>query len=39
MKVFSSGSCRLLTTLYDGYGKVKPIHSMFRNFMGINFLE
>jgi len=36
--VFCSGSCRLLTSIYDGRGKVIPIHSMFRNFTGINFL-
>lgn len=38
MKVFASGSCRLLTTLGDGRGKIQPIHSMTRNFVGINFL-
>jgi hypothetical protein len=27
MKVFTSGSCRLLTTLSDGYNKITPIHS------------
>jgi len=38
MKIFSSGSCRLVTTINNGYGKVTPIHSMFYNFVGINFL-
>jgi len=38
MKIFSSGSCRLLTTINNGYDKVVPIHSMFHNFVGINFL-
>ena len=38
MKVFSSGSCRLVTTINNGYNKVVPIHSMFQNFVGINFL-
>ena len=38
MKIFSSGSCRLVTTINDGYDKVVPIHSMFHNFVGINFL-
>jgi len=38
MKVFASGSCRLLTTIKDGRGKITPIHSMFENFIGINFL-
>jgi hypothetical protein len=38
MKVFSSGSCRLLTTIHDGREKIEPIHSMFHNFVGINFL-
>jgi len=37
MKVFASGSCRLLTSINDGRGKIKPIHSMFHNFVGINF--
>ena len=38
MKVFSSGSCRLLVKLHNGRGKIEPIHSMFHNFVGINFL-
>jgi hypothetical protein len=38
MKIFSSGSCRLLATINNGYDKVVPIHSMFHNFVGINFL-
>ena len=38
IKVFSSGSCRLLTTINNGYEKIEPIHSMFHNFIGINFL-
>jgi hypothetical protein len=38
MKVFCSGSCRLLTTIHNGRGKLDPIHSMFYNFVGINFL-
>ena len=38
MKIFSSGSCRLVTTINNGYDKVVPIHSMFCNFVGINFL-
>lgn len=38
VKVFSSGSCRLLTTIGNGRGKIEPIHSMFHNFVGINFL-
>jgi len=38
MKLFASGSCRLVTTINDGYDKVIPIHSMFYNFIGINFL-
>jgi hypothetical protein len=38
MKIFSSGSCRLLTTINNGYDKVIPIHSMFYNFVGVNFL-
>jgi len=38
MRVFSSGSCRLVTTIFNGRGKIEPIHSMFRNFVGVNFL-
>jgi hypothetical protein len=38
VKVFCSGSCRLLTTIQNGHGKIEPIHSMFTNFFGINFL-
>ena len=38
MRIFSSGSCRLLTAINNGYNKVKPIHSMFYNFVGVNFL-
>jgi hypothetical protein len=38
MKVFASGSCRLITTIGNGRGKIQPIHSMFDNFFGINFL-
>jgi hypothetical protein len=38
MKLFASGSCRLVTTINNGYNKVIPIHSMFHNFAGINFL-
>jgi hypothetical protein len=38
MKIFVSGSCRIVTTINDGRDKVVPIHSMFHNFTGINFL-
>ncbi len=38
VKVFASGSCRLLTSINDGRDKVIPIHSMFHNFKGINFM-
>lgn len=38
MKIFSSGSCRLVKAIHNGYDKVVPIHSMFHNFVGINFL-
>ena len=37
-KVFASGSCRLLTTIHNGRDKIIPIHSMFSNFFGVNFL-
>lgn len=38
MKVFVSGSCRLLSTINTGYNKFIPIHSLFYSFVGINFL-
>jgi len=38
MKIFSSGSCRLVTTINNGYNKIIPIHSMFHNFVGVNFI-
>jgi len=38
MKIFTSGSCRLLTTIDNGRDKVIPIHSMFYTFVGTNFL-
>lgn len=38
MKLFASGSCRLLSTIKNGYNNVIPIHSMFHSFFGINFL-
>lgn len=38
MKVFASGSCRLLTVLNTGYSMIEPIHSLYYNFIGINFL-
>jgi len=38
IKVFASGSCRLLTSNNNGHGKIEPIHSMFKNFIGVNFL-
>jgi hypothetical protein len=36
--VFCSGSCRLMTTVSDGRGRLDPVHSMCRNFVGCNFL-
>ena len=38
MKLFVSGSCRLVTTIGHGHDKVIPIHSMFYIFGGHNFL-
>jgi hypothetical protein len=38
MKIFASGSCRLLTTINNGHNKVIPIHSTFCGFVGINFM-
>jgi hypothetical protein len=39
-KIFSSGSCRLITTIGFGFDKLNPIHSNYyeRNFYGPNFL-
>ena len=37
MKIFSSGSCRLLSCLNNGRDKLIPIHSY--NYLGINFLN
>jgi len=36
--IFASGSCRLLTTINTGKDKLLPIHSMYYNFIGSNFL-
>ena len=36
--VFCSGSCRLLTSVADGRGRIRPLHSMFHNFIGCNCL-
>jgi hypothetical protein len=38
MKVFASGSCRVLGVLNNGYNMIEPIHSLYYNFIGINFL-
>jgi len=38
MKIFASGSCRLLTVINNGHDKVIPIHTMYHNFVGTNFL-
>lgn len=38
MKVFASGSCRLLITIDRGADRIIPIHSLSRNFQGVNFL-
>jgi len=38
MKVFNSGSCRILISMGDGRNKIDPIHSLFYNFVGVNFL-
>lgn len=38
MKVFCSGSCRLLTAIHNGHDKIEPIHSLFYCFVGVNFL-
>jgi hypothetical protein len=37
-KVFASGSCRLVRVIDNGHSRIEPIHSMFTNFYGINFL-
>lgn len=38
MKIFASGSCRLVVGINSDYDKIIPIHSMHNNFYGINFL-
>ena len=38
MKLFASGTCRLFCSIKNGHEKFTPIHSMFHNFIGINFL-
>lgn len=38
MKVFCSGSCRVLISIGDGRNKIDPMHSLFYNFVGVNFL-
>jgi len=37
-KVFASGTCRLVAPINNGRGLIEPIHSMFANFYGVNFL-
>lgn len=37
MKIFASGSCRLLIAI-NGHKDVIPIHSIYHNFVGTNFL-
>jgi hypothetical protein len=37
-KIFASGSCRLLETINDGRTQISPLHSMYNNFRGENFL-
>jgi hypothetical protein len=37
MKIFASGSCRLLIAI-NGHKDVIPIHSIYHNFVGANFL-
>lgn len=36
--IFASGSCRLMTSINDGRDELIPIHSMYCNFIGTNFL-
>lgn len=38
MKIFTSGSCRLLIAINSDYNKILPIHSLYYNFVGIDFL-
>jgi len=38
MKIFASGSCRILNSLNNGYDKIIPIHSLYHGHVGINFL-
>jgi len=38
MKIFTSGSCRLMSSLINYDNTIFPIHCLFYNFVGINFL-
>jgi hypothetical protein len=38
MKVFASGTANILQVINSGYHKIIPIHSLYFNYVGINFL-
>ena len=38
MNIFVSGSARLMQTINSGYHLITPIHSLYFNYVGINFL-
>ncbi len=38
MKVFASGTQNLLRTINTGYNRITPIHSLYFNYIGVNFL-
>jgi hypothetical protein len=38
IKVFASGTANILQTISSGYHKIIPIHSLYFNYVGVNFL-
>jgi len=38
MKVFASGTANILQAISSGYHKIIPIHSLYFNYVGVNFL-
>ena len=38
MKIFASGTANLLQSISSGYHRVIPIHSLYFNYVGVNFL-
>ena len=38
MKIFASGSANVLQSISSGYHRIIPIHSLYFNYVGVNFL-